>query len=154
MQAITVEAMESAIRDDVKPEFRTDYDRIVLAGMKVMFDPATSQIAMEQIQGDDKPEDIGRACVDLLMLLYQQSRGTMPQEAGIHAGAALCAHALEFAAKAGMGVTFDSDTYARTVKAYSAYLMKKLGFTPGNLEQLKQQAAAKQGQRPPAQAGV
>lgn len=136
-----VKKIEAAIRAKVPAKDKDAFDRIMIAGLKMMFDPQVAKTGLAQIQGDDKPEDIGKATFGLLMLLYQRSRKTMPMQVGGQAGVALCAHALEFAAKAGVGVQADNETNARVVKAYSGYFLQKLGATPEKIQQMKQQQA-------------
>lgn len=141
--------IEQQLRAKLTPELNKAMDKVIVAGMKVMFSPETHQLALKEIEGDDMPEDVGRGVANLLMLLYQESRGTMPMEAGIPAATVLCIEALEFLEQAGR-VAADKETVARSVQALFTYIMQHAGISKDKMGGMM--AAAKGQAAPPTEA--
>ena len=135
--------IEQELRAKLSPELNKAMDKVIVAGMKVMFSPETHQLALKEIEGDDMPEDVGRGVANLLMMLFQESRGTMPMEAGIPGAVVLCIEALEFLEKAG-AIEVTKETVARSVQSLFTYVMQGAGISKEKMGGMM--AAAKQGQ--------
>ncbi len=106
-QELTPEAVDAAIK--MPPELQEAYQRVVIAGMKVMFDPSTHALAMKQLQGDGPiSQRLGRAVAGLLATLFKESNNTMPPQVLVPAGTSLLVRAGDFLKKSGEQIT-DAD---------------------------------------------
>lgn len=132
-----IEQAKAKIEQSVKPDQKEAYDRIVLAGMKVMFDDGGPR--QQLLQGlEDAPDKMTAAAegiVGLLGLLFQKSRNTMPVVPMIMAGITLLYEGLEFMEKAGM-VQVDNDSLAKVTQHYIETLLPKIGMTPDKMKAL------------------
>lgn len=81
-------------------------DRIVLAGLKVMFSKQSHPMMMEVMQGPDPvPYKLSQGVCGLLGLLMRESKNSLPPNLLVPAGMILMAHAAEFLRKAGTKVS-------------------------------------------------
>jgi hypothetical protein len=141
------------------------YDRVVLAGMKVMFSPETHQQAMSFLSEENGPADqrIGQGVAALMGLLIKQSNNTMPPQVVIPAGIELVAAAGDFLKQSGDQVT--DDDIAGAMAEYTQIVLQQAGGdSPEKLRQMLQQAgggvpegapsasAPPQGEAPPQEA--
>lgn len=150
----TIAKVQDAVRDKIPPQYRVAVQRIVLAGMKVMFSPETHHLMLQALNSDTDPAHaVGMGVTQLLTLLFKESKGTMPIPAIIPAGILLCCEALDFMEKANM-VQVTTDLIDNTVQTITAYMMQKLGFTPQKLAQIAQRGGAGGGAQQPAPAGA
>ena len=105
-EEITPQAMRAKMT--LPPQLKDAYERVVLAGMKIMFDPKTHQMAMKTLQGDGPiDERLGKGIAALMGTLIKQSNGTMPPPVVIPAGIELVAAAGDFLKKSGEQITDD-----------------------------------------------
>jgi len=88
-----------------EPGDKEQYDRIVIAGKKVMFDESTSK----HISWLQNPSDLAAMVTgifDLIAILGEMSKGTMKSDPAIGAAVSLAMQALDFAERAqGIPVT-------------------------------------------------
>lgn len=95
-------------RDSIKvpAELQDAYDRLVLAGMKMLFDKQSS-INIDEAFDRDNGKDIGKKMSDgivaLMQILFKQSKG-MPAEVIIPAATNLLTQVVEYAVRAGYEV--------------------------------------------------
>jgi hypothetical protein len=88
--------IEQSITQEVPPEFKDPLKRVVDAGSKFMFTGEGLKL-FEDIREDQPLADqMGMAAVNVMGLLINKSRGTMPGEVVIPAGVILLARAAEF----------------------------------------------------------
>ena len=94
-QDLTPENVQATI--EMPPELQEAYDRIVLAGMKVLFNEGTNRELLKRIEGPG-PIGIrlGKGMATLMLLLFKQSNETMPPNVMIPAGIYLLAQAADF----------------------------------------------------------
>tara|TARA_R110000822_G_C15070957_1_gene468591 strand:+ start:45 stop:539 length:495 start_codon:yes stop_codon:yes gene_type:complete len=88
-----------AIKENTKmpPELQNAYERVVLAGMKIMFSEKTNELVMKQMQGDGPvSERLGVGIAGLLATLFKESNQTIPPAVVIPAGVYLLAQAADF----------------------------------------------------------
>ena len=91
---------------NVTPQQKPMLERMVAAGMRLMFDKRTHGMMLEQMQGDGPIEQkLGQGIVGALGVLWQESKGSLPPQLLIPTGMVLLAHAAEFANKTGESVT-------------------------------------------------
>ena len=149
----TIAKVQDAVREKIPPQFRVAVQRIVLAGMKVMFSPETHQLMLRALHSDTDPAHaVGMGVTQLMTLLYRESRGTMPTPAMVPAGILLCCEALDFMERSNM-VQVTTDLIDNTVQTVTAYLLQKLGFTPEKMAQIAQRGQQQpQGAAPAAAA--
>jgi hypothetical protein len=74
--------------------------------MKVMFSPQTHQMMLTELDAKgDIVDNLAKGAAKLMAVLFQQSKGTMPQDLLIPAGGVLLAKACEFLNKSGQAVS-------------------------------------------------
>jgi hypothetical protein len=94
----------------VPPELQEAYDKVVIAGMKVMFDKATHQLAMKAIEGDGPiGERVGKGIAGLIATLYRKSNNTIPPQVIVPATVNLVAQACDFLKKSGQDQISDKE---------------------------------------------
>ena len=114
------------------PNLQEPYQRVVLAGMKVMFSKETHSTMIEEL---NKPgamgKKLGEGIAGLMLLLFQQSRKTMPPQLLIPAGTYLLAQAADFAKKSGQPVTNADVAQGTTIMINT--ILPKFGVDPNKL---------------------
>lgn len=144
-----LQKVEREIMARVPGQLRSAVDRLVTAGMHVMFDPKTNQMLLQQV---DKPggaatDNVAQGIAALMSILKNQSKGPFPMQAVMPAAYMLMCQALDFMGKTGrMEVT--DDEIADTFSALSAYMGQKMGVTAQTVQQARQMSGAG---GPPAQ---
>lgn len=139
----------------VQPKDQEMYQRTVSAGLHIMFDPSTHQ-NMQLVQNPETrkhPEQtIAQGVSGLMYMMYIQSKKTLTIEVMSLAGAALMAHAIDFAERS-LGLKFSNDMIALTTKLLVEQLFQRLGVGKEQLQQAINEGAAKiqqsGGQTPP-----
>ena len=93
---LSAEQVSSQIK--MPPELQEAYERVVLAGMKMLFDKNTNKLAVKQLQSMEGPlsERLGKSVAGLLAELFRQSNKTMPPQVIIPAGVELLMQAADF----------------------------------------------------------
>ena len=87
---------------DLPPDLKEAYERVVLAGMKVMFDESTHEMSLKAMQGDGPIEErLATAIAGLMGALVEQSNKTMPPQIIIPAGIELLVAAGDFIKQSG-----------------------------------------------------
>lgn len=98
--SITPESIVSKMK--LSPQQGPQLQRIVVAGMKVMFAPQTRHMLQQALQGSSPiGVKVGQGVAGLLGLLQQESQGSLPKNLLIPAGMVLCVHACEFLDQSG-----------------------------------------------------
>jgi hypothetical protein len=89
---------QKKIAAKLPPQLQEAYQRVVLAGMKMMFSPQTHQQMMQHLeQGQGTPaQNLGQGMAGLIMIMYQKSNGTMPPQVMIPAATYLLSEAVDF----------------------------------------------------------
>lgn len=137
---MTSDFWEKHIKEKIGPEKASQLDRIVLAGMKVMFSKETHQMLLDEIQGDKPMKDkLAEGIAKLMILLFQQSNKTMPTDLIIPAGGILMARAVEFLVRTGEAVT--EDDFAEGMSQMVKIILKQAGASDEQINQAAQGAA-------------
>lgn len=146
----------------VKPAMRKAFDKIVLAGMKLMYSPQMEEHFITQATSGPPAQAAGQGAAKLVGLMLSKSKGTAPFAAMVPAGIVLLCECLDAMEKAGKAQV-TPDLVAEAVKEFGSALLQMLGVTPQKLDQImagapkqeqpsQQDAAAQQpAQQPPAQ---
>ena len=130
---------EAKVEAGIKPQFKEAYQRIVIAGMKVAFDPSTHGSIVDGLRQSKNPiHDVAVGTVGMLILLSQQSKGTMPVPAMVPAGMTLLINGLDYLEKTNV-LKVDANMLGDATNIYITTLMPKIGITPQKMQQIAQQ---------------
>jgi hypothetical protein len=97
-----LEAIEAKIEQGLTPQTRNDYDKIVLAGMRLALQDGENSILAALRRSSDPIASCAKGAVNLVVLMSHQSQGKMPEKAMVPAAMTLMLNALRFADKAGI----------------------------------------------------
>ena len=131
--------IEQGVEGQVKPDTKNAFDRIVVAGMKVMFDESTHKMMTEQLNPDDIVGSVPKGIATLMKILYMESKQKMPIPAAIPASIVLMTKALDFAERT-MGVQLTPDLVAEVTQATGEAVLTAFGITKEMVEQVVQQS--------------
>lgn len=139
----------------IQPNLKDVFDKMLLSGMRLMFDKRSHEAALEQLNKEGPMDQkLAEGIVAVMYLLWTQSNQTLPMQLIIPATVALTLRAYEFLEKSGdpeanpamLGEAMDLalDTVCR-----------KFGMQ-GGVEELLQrvQQEGKQGGKPPQAQGL
>lgn len=141
------------VRKDMKlpPELQNAYERVVVAGMKMMFSKETNKYMLKQLEGPGSmAEKLGNGIAELMLALFMQSNKTMPPQVIVPAGTELLVQAADFIRKGGIAKVTNRDIgdgiQIMMAKVFQAFgidpnkLFQKIGqFDPSQLPQMAQQ---------------
>lgn len=149
---------EQQVQAKVDPALQNAFQRIVTAGLKVMYSQKSHDMMVSELKAHGDPAEIaGNGVAKLLGLLMSQSKGTMPMKAGIPAGTVLLCEGLDFMEQAGL-VKVDQNVLAKAMQAMSSSFLQLLGVTPDKMGQMiaqaRQQQAAPKAAPPKRPAGI
>lgn len=128
----------SGVEQQVKD--KDPYERIVVAGLKAMFDKRTHNMLIEGL--DEAPNVAvwaGKGMAGLLGVLSKQSRGTMPFQPMLQAGVTLLMHGLDFLSELGK-IEATPQVVSEAIKAYAMAILGAVGVTEEQLMQMGEQA--------------
>ena len=148
-----VQKIENVITARIPPAMRSDVERLVTAGMHIMFDPKTSQLVMKQVEKPGDPADnVAQGVAALMSILQGQSKGPFPVQAIMPAAILLMCQALDFLGKTNR-MQVNDELVGKTYHDLSAYMMQKIGMTPDKLAKLKSSGGAPAPGQPAGQPG-
>lgn len=105
---MNVEEIQSKLQ--LPPELQDAYDRVVAAGMKVLFSKDTHQFMLDQINAPgEASQKLGAGIAKVVVFLFNESNGTMPQEVIVPAAMLLLLKAADFINKSGKGEISDEE---------------------------------------------
>jgi len=149
--------IEAGIEAKVPPELKKEYLKVIVSGMKIMYDEKTSEQMIKMInEGNDVTGNIARGIALLVGMIYQQSGKKMSIPAGCMAAIVLMTQALEFASKT-KGIEITPDLVAECTQKTSRAVMAKFGIGQEQIDMATKAGQAKQGGQPtdqPAQPQV
>ncbi len=123
----------------VQPQMKDAVDRIVAAGMRLMYSPAMKDERLQAVQSPDPiPKKLAENTTGLILTLDKQSRGGLPVEAIFPAAVMLLSEAAEVLKAAGQDVS--EEDYLDAVRMLFVLLGKKMGGTDEQIMQAAQQA--------------
>jgi hypothetical protein len=129
------------IKQNIKmpPELQEAYERVVIAGMKVMFSKESHDFMLRQLQqGGSLGEKLGKGVAGLLLVLFKQSNETMPPQVIIPAGVELVAQAADFLKEAGMEQPTNDDI-GQGIQIMISIILEKFGVQPEQMQQMLNQ---------------
>jgi hypothetical protein len=129
---------EQYIENNLKPELRNDYMKIVIAGLKVGLDKGKDSILASLHQSRDPITDCVKGAIGVIGLLKRRAKGTMPVKAMIPAAATLMLQALDYADKAGI-VTVGKDELDQATQLFTETILPFVGVSHDQMAKLTQQ---------------
>jgi hypothetical protein len=129
---LTQEAISSNIK--MPPELQKAYDKVVIAGMKVMFSKETHRIMLKELQrGGPLADRLGKGIAGLMLLLFNESNKTMPPAVIIPAGMELMMQAVDFLRKSGLEKVTNQDI-GDGMEQMISIIAQKFGASPDSLQ--------------------
>lgn len=111
-------------------------DKVVLAGMKIMFDQKTHHLMAQELDRDgDTAEKLGMGVAGLMGLLMEQSQRSIPPQLLIPAGVVLMGHAADFVRKSGDDVT--DEEFGEAVEVFLDTIMGQAGIDSNKVAEFK-----------------
>ena len=105
-------------------------DRIIIAGMRIMFSAQTHQMMLQELQAPGAISDkLAQGITKLILLMLKESNGTMPPDLFIPAGTILLAKAAEFLNQSGTPVS--EDDFRQAIVKLTALIKKVATPAPG-----------------------
>lgn len=135
---IDIQALRSKMQ--LPSNLQNAYDRVVLAGMKVMFDKQTHQMMLDEMNKPGAIDDkLSQGIIGLMLMLWKQSNQTMPPQVIIPAAIELLMQAADFVEKSKTAQITDQDISAALQKAVFG-IMQEFGIDPDRAMNTMQQA--------------
>lgn len=142
---------EQAVRAKVPPAQMKAFEKIIAAGAKVMYSEGMHKLILQQFQSNDNPaEAAGEGAAKLMGILINQSKGTMPMEAGMPASDVILLEILDMLDELGK-LKVDKNTLAEAAQAKASALMQLFGITPQKLDEMMAKAKPQEQARPEPQ---
>ena len=112
----------------VNPKQKVQLDRIVAAGLRVMFDPKTHKLMLQSMQAQGPVEQkLADGVVRLMGMLWSESKASLPPELLIPAAMVLLAHAADFLNKTGQPVT--PEQFGKANELAIDMILKQVGLS-------------------------
>lgn len=122
------EFLDKEIKSKLDPQKHGSLDRIFTAGMKIMFGKDSHHLLLDSMQGDQPIKDkLAIGITKLMVMMFQQSNGSMPPDLIIPAASMLMAKVVEYLERTGEPVS--DDDYSAAMGAMFKLLMKQFGAT-------------------------
>lgn len=136
---------ESHGGSEATPQEQDAYNRVVMAGMKILYEDQDSHDAvMKMLDGGEAPEkDISDTVVMIMSQIDKKSGGKVPQVVIIPAAVELVSLAAELGEKAGIFQADDS-VIARAVQMVIIGLCNEYGVSPEEIAQVMKSVDQKQ----------
>lgn len=129
---------EQKIENQLTPEVRHDYLKVVVAGMHAGLANGPKSMMASLKDSKDPVKDCAFGAINLCVLLMKQSRNTMPMKAMVPAAFTLMLLALDSAERMGK-IKVTSELLVQATHYYTNQIFKVLNITP----QMLQTAAGK-----------
>lgn len=130
-----------SIRRQIKmpAELQEAYERVVLAGMKVLFSKDSNHLLIEEIQGEGPvPKRLGEGVAGLMMLLFAESNQTIPPQVIVPAGTELMMQVVDFLKKTGVLKVTDQEIGA-AMEIMISTILQSFGVDPVQMQQILNQ---------------
>ena len=125
---------EQKIEGNLTPQNRSNYMKVVVAGMKVGMANGPKSLLMSLRHSNDPINDCAKGAVNLTFLLRKQTRGTLPLQALVPAAMTLMLHALDFVDKSGI-MKIGAPELDQATHTFTNIMFRNLGITPQMLQQ-------------------
>lgn len=120
----------------VPPQLQEAYTRVVVAGMKVMFSKESHKLVLDQLkQPGSLSERLGKGIAGLMLILFKESKQTMPPQVIIPAGVELLMQAVDFLRQSHLENPTNKDIGDGT-QLMIQIILQKFGVAPEKIQQL------------------
>lgn len=134
---LTKESVEENIK--MPPELQEAYERVVIAGMKVMFSKESHKFMLRELQREGPMDQrLGKGIAGLMLLLVKESNNTIPPEVIIPAGMKLMMEAVDFMRETGLGQPTNAEI-GGGMQIMISTILEKFGIAPDKMEQMLNQ---------------
>ena len=134
---LTKESVEENIK--MPPELQEAYERVVIAGMKVMFSKESHKVMLKELQREGPMDQrLGKGIAGLMLLLVKESNNTIPPEVIIPAGMKLMMEAVDFMRETGLGQPTNAEI-GGGMQIMISTILEKFGIAPDKMEQMLNQ---------------
>lgn len=136
-----LQAAEAKIESNLVPENRVNYQKLVVAGLKVALAKGPEGYMAQLKNSKDPLSDAAVGAVNLVFMLNKQARGTAPIQAMVPAAATLMFHALDFVERTGM-MKIGPQEIATASKKFADVVFKNMNLTPQMLQKAHENVVA------------
>jgi len=147
------ERIEPSIREQMDDNQNSDMDKVINAGMKLLFGKETHKKLFEAIRPEDDipiEDELGTAAVNIMMIMFQKSGNSIPGEVMIPAGTILLARAVDYINESGIAQVTD-EQFGLALEMFVDVLQSKFspeGQSQGEQPQDGEQPQQEQPQQP------
>ena len=130
-----------AIKENIKmpPELQEAYERVVIAGMKVMFSKESHKLMLDELQKEGPVgQKLGMGIAGLMLLLVKESNNTIPPEVIIPAGVNLLSRAADFIRKSQIEKITNADI-GDAMEVMISTILQKFGVEPEQMAEMLNQ---------------
>lgn len=112
------------------------YDRVLTAGMKMLYSPESAEMVTGLVMDDEIPvaNKLGEGVGNLLIMMDNQGNGTIPKEVIIPAGVALMFEAADYLFECGIEVT--EDDMGKGLELLLTTVMTGYGIDTAKMDQI------------------
>jgi hypothetical protein len=115
------------------------YDRVVVAGMKIMFSKETHGVMLKEMQKEGPvAQRLGQGVAGLMLVMVKESNETMPPQIIIPAGVELLMQAVDFMKKTDMAYPTNEEI-GQAMQIMITTILEKFGVDPAKFEQMLNQ---------------
>lgn len=126
----TKPADASSQGEQASPASQAAYEKVVLAGMKVIFDDKSNQQVLQTLQQGDRPDTaLANVTVSIITELDRQSQGKIPEDVIIPAAMEILSELGDVAQKAGL-FEVDDSTMTGAAQQTVMKLLEQYGVQP------------------------
>lgn len=130
---LTPEAVNQNIK--MPPELQEAYERVVVAGMKIMFSKESHSAMLAEIKRPGPMgQRLGKGIAGLMTLLFNESNDTMPPAVVIPAGINLLMQAVDFLRKTGLAKPTNAEI-GEGIEIFITTILGKFGADPAKLQE-------------------
>lgn len=112
------------------------YDRVLTAGMKMLYSKDSAQVISDLIESEEvpMPNKLGEGVANLVVMMDNQGNGTIPKEVLIPVGVALMFEAADYLYEVGVEVT--EDDLGKALELLINGVFTGYGIDPAKMEQV------------------
>lgn len=136
--------IQDGIDAKVSPNLKRDYLAVVVAGMKVITDPKSSQRIVQKLRTTQNlPQDVAQGTANIMALVANSSNGNINVPAAMPASIVIMCQILDLAEKTA-GLKLTPDIAAQCTKATADAVLEKFGADDQKVNAVVQSAQAQQ----------
>ena len=132
---------ETTIENNLTPENRANYQKIVVAGMRAGLEKGPDSILASLMQSKDPVSDAAKGAVSLVFILRREAHGVMPMKALVPAATTLMIKALDFCDRAKI-IAIGNKELVRATHILTDAIFARVGITKQGLANAAQKIQA------------